>query len=123
MGLSTSAKNNMLDCGLRSQTPTIGMAYASLHTANPDPSGGSEVTGGAPAYARKAITWNPASGSSMSASNQPTFDVPGGPTTVAYVGFFSAVTSGTYFGMADVTDETFNSQGTYTITSLNVSLT
>jgi hypothetical protein len=122
MGLSASARNNMLDCGIRSQTPSIGITYASLHTANPDPSGGSEVTGGSPAYARKSITWNAASGGSMTASNQPVFDVPAS-TTVTHVGFFSAVSSGTYFGMADVTDEAFGAQGTYTLTSTTVSVT
>jgi hypothetical protein len=122
MGLSASARNNMLDCGLRNQTPTISITHASLHTANPDPSGGSEVTGGSPAYARKSITWSAASGGSMSASNQPVFDVPAA-TTVTHVGFFSASTAGTYFGMADVTDETFGAQGTYTLTSTTVSLT
>ena len=122
MAFSNSAKNNMLDCGLRTQTPSIGLTHASLHTANPDPSGGSEVTGGSPAYARKSITWSAASGGSMSASNQPVFDVPAG-TTVSHVGYFSASTSGTYFGMSDVTDETFGAQGTYTLTSITASLT
>jgi len=122
MGLSAAARNNMLDCGLRNQTPTISITHASLHTANPDPSGGSEVTGGTPAYARKSITWSAASAGSMSASNQPVFDVPPA-TTVSHVGFWSAVTAGTYFGMADVTDETFGAQGTYTLTSTTVSLT
>lgn len=122
MGLSAAARNNMLDCGLRNQTPTISITYASLHTADPDPAGGSEVTGGSPAYARKSITWSAASAGSMDASNQPVFDVPAA-TTVSYVGFWSAVTAGTYFGMANVTDEAFGAQGTYTLTSTTVSLT
>ena len=112
----------MLDCGLRSQNPTIGITHASLHTANPDPSGGSEVTGGSPAYARQSITWSAASAGSMAASNQPVFDVPAA-TTVTHVGFWSASSGGTYMGMADVTDEAFGAQGTYTLTSTTVSLT
>jgi hypothetical protein len=122
MALSAAARNNMLDCGLRNQTPSISVTHGSLHTGNPDPSGGSEVTGGSPAYARKSITWSAASAGSMTASNQPQFDVPAS-TTVTHVGFWSAVTSGTYMGMADVTDESFGSQGTYTLTSTTVSLT
>jgi hypothetical protein len=124
MGLSTSAKNNMLDCGLRSQNPTIGITYAGLFTGDPDPDTGTqhEVAGGTPTYARKSVTWNTAGSSQMTASNQPVFDVPSG-TTVSHVGFFSAVTAGTYFGMADVTDEVFGAQGTYTLTSITVSLT
>jgi hypothetical protein len=111
----------MLDCGLRNQTPTIQMSFTSLHTANPDPSGGSEVTGGSPAYARKNITWSAASGGVLNSSNAPVFDVPAA-TTVTHVGFWSAVTSGTYFGMASVTSETFGAQGTYTLTSTSVTL-
>lgn len=122
MGLSTDARNNMLDCGLRSQNPTIGITHAGLHTSNPDPSGGSEVTGGSPAYARKGITWNAAGSGQMTAQNQPVFDVPAS-TTVSHVGFWSAVTTGTYMGMTDVTDEVFGAQGTYTLTSITVSLT
>lgn len=122
MALSAAARNNMLDCGLRSQNPSIGITHASLHTANPDPSGGNEVTGGTPAYERKSVTWNAASAGAMSASNQPVFDVPAG-TTVTHVGFWSALTSGTYMGMSDVTDETFGAQGTYTLTSVSVTLT
>ena len=121
MGLSASARNNMLDCGLRLQTPSVSLTHASLHTANPDPSGGSEVTGGSPAYARKSITWAAAAAGSMAASNQPVFDVPAG-TTVSHVGFFTAVTTGTYYGMSDVTDEVFGAQGTYTLTSITVAL-
>jgi hypothetical protein len=125
MGLSTTAKNYMLGRGLNNVSPTNWMQYAGLFTGDPDPDTGTqhEVTGGTPTYARKALTWAAASGGIMTASAQPTFDVPGGPTTVTHVGFFSAVTAGDYYGMADVTDETFNSQGTYTITSITVTLT
>lgn len=115
MPFSTSGCNAMLDA--------LGALaiYASLHTADPGDSGANEVSGGAPAYARKSITWNSASAKSMTASNQPAFDVPGS-TTVAYVGLFSASSGGTWYGSADVTDEAFGGQGTYTLTSMTLSL-
>lgn len=124
MGLSTSAKNNMLDCGLRNQTPSIWMQYGALFKADPDSTLGTsyEISGGSPAYARKALTWNAASNGSMTHNGTPVFDVPSG-ATITHVGFFSASSGGTYFGMADVTDETFGAQGTYTLTSITVSLT
>lgn len=124
MGLSVAARNNMLDCGLRSQNPSIGITHAGLFTGDPDEDSGTqhEVSGGTPTYARKAITWNAAGSAQMTAQNQPVFDVPAS-TTVSHVGFFSASTAGTYFGMADVTDEVFGAQGTYTLTSITVSLT
>ena len=120
MGYTNAGKNLMLDA-LRGVNPTVAAAYASLHTADPGESGTNEVTGGSPAYARKAVTFGAASGGSMAASTQPVFDVPGG-TTVTHVGFWSAVSGGTFLGSADVTDEAFASQGTYTLTSSTLDL-
>ena len=120
MPYTTAGKNLMLDA-LRGTNPPVGLAYASLHTASPGESGTSEVTGGSPAYARKAITMAAASGGQIAASTQPVFDVPGG-TTVTHVGFWSAVSGGTFLGYADVTDESFAGQGTYTLTSSTLDL-
>ena len=95
--------------------------FASLHTADPGESGVNEVAGGNPAYARKAITWNAANAGSMDDSNVPVFDVPAS-TTVSYVGFWSLVTGGTFYGSADVTDEVFAAQGTHTLTDADLDL-
>jgi hypothetical protein len=95
--------------------------FASLHTATPDASGSNEVTGGSPAYVRKAITWAAASGGAKAISNAPVLDVPAG-TTVAHVGLWSASSAGTFYGYWDVTDEVFAAQGTYTLTAGSVSL-
>jgi len=108
-GLSTAGKNLMLDSGIS------GFAYASLHSADPGASGTSELTGGSPVYARKAITWASAgSGSKKSTTTPQAFDVPAG-STVAYVGYWSAVSGGTFYGSRAVTTETYSGQGTYTI--------
>jgi len=120
MPYTTAGKNLMLDA-LRGVNPSVALAYASLHAADPGQSGTSEVTGGSPAYARKAITMGAASSGQIAASNQPVFDVPGG-TTVTHVGFWSAVSGGTFLGSADVTDESFAGQGTYTLTSSTLDL-
>ena len=95
--------------------------YASLHTASPGDSGANEVSGGSPAYARVAITFGAAAAGAISASNQPAFDVPGS-TTVTHVGFWDASTAGNFLGYADVTDETFGAQGTYTLTDADLDL-
>lgn len=92
---------------------------ASLHTADPGNTGASEVTGGTPAYARKAITFAAASAGSKAASTQPVFDVPAG-TTVAWVGFWDATPA--FVGSANVTDEVFAAQGTYTLTAATIDL-
>ncbi|MDD5762177.1 MAG: hypothetical protein PHP88_06660 [bacterium] len=111
MPYSTHAKNYMLD-----QFRANKALYASLHTASPGDNGANEVAGGSPAYARKSIAWGAASGGVITATNQPVFDVPAG-TTVAFVGFWDALTAGNFVGSADVTDEVFAGQGTYTLTS------
>jgi hypothetical protein len=87
-------------------------AYASLHTAQPSQGTPAEVTGGAPAYARKALTWTP-SGSGTSTASA-TFDVPTG-TTVTFAGLWSASTAGTLVDFVSVTSQTFNSQGQLTV--------
>ena len=80
-----------------------------------------ELTGGSPAYARKAIAWNAAaSGTIDDSTNGAVVDVPAG-VTVSYVLFTShistAITSaGILRGVVDVTNEVFAAQGTYTVT-------
>lgn len=102
--LSTSGKNAALD--------GVTMAYLSLHSGDPGATGANnELTGGTPAYARKAATFAAANAASRALSGDVTFDVPAG-STVAYVGIWTAV-AGTYMGCFDVTDEVFASQGQY----------
>ena len=116
MALNATALNLMLDA--------LGAVavYVSLHTDAVGGGSGNEVTGGSPAYARKSITWNAAAAGNLDNNANPTFDVPAG-TTIRRVGFFSAVTAGTYYGDADITDETFGAQGTYSLTDADITLT
>jgi hypothetical protein len=118
MALNAAAKDAML-----TQLGTL-IAYGSLHTADPGGTGANEVPiSGSPPYARKAITWGTASAGSMSDTGaDPVFDVPTG-TTITHLGFSSAVTAGTAYGEADITDEAFGAQGTYTVTSITLSIT
>lgn len=74
------------------------LQFASLHT-DYDAAGGNEISGGSPAYARQSITFGANSGGSSDSSNAPVFDVPGGSTSVAFYGLWSAVTGGTFYGM------------------------
>lgn len=115
MGLNATALNAMLD-----QLGTL-IGFVSLHTDAVGGGDANEVSGGAPAYARKAVTWSSAAAGNLDSSNQPQFDVPAG--TIRRVGFYSLVTGGTYYGDADITDETYGGQGTYTLTDIDISLT
>ena len=108
-GIGAAGANGML-YGL-----TGGAGFVSLHPADPGLTGTSEVTGGSPAYARKAIAWTAASSSATSNSAQIVFDVPTS-TTIRYLGYWSAATSGTFYGSRILdTAQTYTSQGTYTL--------
>lgn len=88
---------------------------AALYTGDPGADGtANEVTGGSPAYARKTIAWNAASGGEMAKNPSPAvvFDVPA--CTVRRVGFWNAAAT-VYYGAELVTEETFGAQGTYTL--------
>jgi hypothetical protein len=91
--------------------------WASAHSGDPGATGtANELTGGTPAYGRKAVTWASASTATPSikalAATFPTFDIPPG-STVAFIGFWTLETGGTYGGCIDVTDEVYAGQGTY----------
>jgi len=115
--LTTDGKNILLDSSA-SWPP----AYAAVHSVDAPTDNTTEPVGGAPAYARKALTWSAANlGSKALAATLPVFDVPAG-FTVKSVGLWSALTNGTLYGYFDVTDEAFAGQGTYSVTSASVSL-
>lgn len=88
--------------------------YGALYTTVPGATAGTEVSGGTPAYARKALTW---SGGAVDGVITATavFDVPAG-ASIRGVGIHSALTAGTYLDGVSVTQQDFASQGTYTVT-------
>lgn len=85
--------------------------FASLHSAIPNASGSGEISGGSPAYARKAIVWSAAAAGSMDKNaTDPIFDVPAGD--VFYVGLWSAGTGGTFYGYMPINGGTIAGVGT-----------
>lgn len=93
--------------------------YGSLHSADPGTAGAAtnELSGGSPAYARKAWTWGSPSAGTMTSAATP-FDVASG-SSVAYVGVTASVTATTadLIDSTAVTTQAFASQGTYTVTA------
>lgn len=83
--LTTTGRNQLLDA--------TDVTHLSLHTAYPGLTQASEVSGGSPAYARKSATWASAAAGSKATSNAQVFDVPAA-TTVAWVGYSTALTAG-----------------------------
>jgi hypothetical protein len=93
--------------------------HGALFTADPGTADAAtnEVTGGSPAYARKACSWGAASASAIT-STPMAFDVPSG-TNVNYFGVCRGATAGVA-NVGDsvlVTTQNFASQGTYTVTA------
>jgi hypothetical protein len=109
---SIDAKNTMLDC--------LTVNTVSLHTGDPGSEGTSnEVTGGTPAYARKAITFSAASSGARDSSSAPVFDIPAS-TTVRWVGFWN---SSIFIARKQLSaDEAFVAQGTYTLADADLLL-
>ena len=94
-------------------------SYASLHTAEPNNSGSSEVTGGS--YSRESISWAAASNGTALSSAPIVFDVPGS-TTITHLGYWSAASGGTFYGSRQLNaQQTYATDGTYTIATGNLS--
>lgn len=89
MSFSTFARNAMLG-----GWPGT---HLSAHTAWSS-TGTNEVTGGSPAYARKAVSYNAAASEARTNSTAPVFDIPAA-TTVRFIGMWDAVSAGNFLGM------------------------
>jgi hypothetical protein len=88
--------------------------HAALYSTVPGASAGTELTGGSPAYARRALSWGSATNGVITATPA-AFDVASG-STVAGAGVHTAITAGTYLDGGSVPSQAFASQGTYTLT-------
>lgn len=114
--LATTLKNAMLDAAA-SGTCALVISYAGLANAS-----GVELTGGTPAYARKAVTFAAGNAGAKAISGTYTFDVPAGGV-VAQVNYYAAVSGGSPLATdATITQETYAGQGTYVLTSGTISL-
>jgi hypothetical protein len=88
--------------------------FASLHTADPGTTISNEVTGGSPAYARKALSWT-AGGSDGIVTVSVTFDVPAS-TSVTHAGIVTTASgAGTLLDKVAVTYNSQPSQGQLTV--------
>jgi hypothetical protein len=112
MAIAVLAQRNALATAYGTNAPN-----GALFTADPGTTGTvvGELTGGTPAYARKAIGWGAASASTITGA--PVFDVAAG-TTVTYAGVTVSATAGTadLRDRVAITSQAFSSQGTLTVT-------
>lgn len=91
-GQTTATRNAMLSA-VYSNSASAGVqaAYASVHTGDPGTTGANEASGGS--YARQPVTWAAPSGGSVSGG---TVNVPLPAGTYGYVGYWTALTAGTF---------------------------
>lgn len=92
-GYSTAGRDRMLNALVSAG----GALFASLHSSHPGDAGANEIAGGAPPYARQAITWNASASASVTSATNPTFNVPAA-TTIQFMGLWSLVVAGTFYG-------------------------
>jgi hypothetical protein len=92
----------------------LGTRWAA-HTGDPGAanSASNEVTGGSPAYTRKAVAWNTSSGGAATQNGDVVIDIPAS-TTVTYVSLWNTAGTVRYLKKS-VTSEAFGAQGTYTV--------
>jgi hypothetical protein len=102
MPFNATAWNAALDALDETAAGAGPITFVGVHQSSGDPgttltAGGTEATGGSPAYARKAATWGAASAGQKSNTGTFTFDVAAG--TYAYFGLWNALTgnSGTQY--------------------------
>jgi hypothetical protein len=112
----TTARNVGVDA-----IAALGTRWAA-HTGDPGGanSASNEVTGGSPAYARKAVAWNAASGGAATQNGDVVIDIPAG-TTVSWLSLWNTAGTVRYL-KKDVTDEVFGAQGTYTVKGTTTTL-
>jgi hypothetical protein len=114
MAIAVLAQRNALATSYGTAAP-----YGALFSADPGTSGSvtGEITGGAPPYARKALSWGAASASAIT-SGATAFDVASGVTVTFFgVCVSSTATTADLRDKVGVTSQAFASQGAYTVTA------
>ena len=94
--------------------------FGAISSGTAGTTAGTEPSGGAPAYARKAITWGTATTAipSVMTATATVYDIPSGFTVLSYQNH-DAVTAGNFLNSSALTSQLFSSQGTYTVNATN----
>jgi hypothetical protein len=82
---------------------------------------GTELSGGSPAYARKAAGFAAESNGAIKLGADLTFDIPASGVVAGWRGY-SALTGGTDYGGSDVPQESYNQQGQYKLLAASTSI-
>jgi len=87
--------------------------FISLHDDDPSTTGANEISGGSPAYVRKACVFNAYAATESALNADVTLNVPA--CTVKYVGYWTLETDGVFQGSDPVENEIFAAQGEYKV--------
>jgi hypothetical protein len=92
------------------------MTHMAIHTAQPDGTGSN-----ASSAARQSITWVTAANGDLVITQDLNFTGGASSGAATHIGFWSALTSGTFYGWLALTgDQTFNAAGEYTVTGVTI---
>lgn len=94
------------------------ITHVSLHSADPDPSGSNELSGGS--YAQQAVSYDAAVNGTADISSNVTFGAPGSETTATHLGFWSTATFRGSVALAS--SKTLSTGDTLTITSAPITV-
>lgn len=91
--------------------------FVQIHTAQPDGTGSNESSA-----TRLAANWDTAANGDMLLTTDAAFTGGAASGAATHVGFWSAVSAGTFYGYLPLTgDQTFNAAGEYTLDAITIS--
>lgn len=90
------------------------------HIALADGSG-TELSGGTPAYSRKAVSWTAAVDGVIRPTVDLNFDIPAGSTVAKWVAY--AADGTTVYNIGDLTSEVYSGQGEYKLLAASSGIT
>ena len=101
---------------LGNATKQTAMTHMAIHTAAPDAAGSNPSTAG-----RQPITWVTAANGDLVITADLSFTGGASSGAATHIGFWSASSSGTFYGWLPLTgDTTFNAAGEYTVTGVTI---
>ena len=112
MAYTTVGKNKML--------AALGVTHVSAHTGDPGQTGTAEISN-AGIYGRISISFSAPVGGALDAVGVQEIAIPAG-TTVTHLGYWDSEDAGAFLAVSAIPPETFNNEGTLTVTDVDLDL-
>ena len=122
VGLSTVNLANAMLNGIRNTSFAVAATYVQIHTADPGASGTNAVSVGS--TTRPAIAFAAASSGALALTGTaPVWTNGGTGETITHISIWSANAAGTFYWSSTITNKTWASGDTLTLTACGLSLT